>query len=248
MRKAMLALLVLGAMLVSGTAEQTSRGPIAIRSDLEFTEEHGVVSGTGLSGDPYVIEGWCIDADGDRYGILIHNTTRSFVIRNVSVRGARLAGVRLSQIHTGKVHNTHLSGCATGVSIHMSSHIVLRDVAISQCEDGIRILFSSELAVEQVHIENVQAGLWASGVTELIVMDSTVRSSHVGVRLDLGSEANTVAGNAFFDCRIPAYSEQGGNYFHLDTQGNYWEGHDASVPYPIEGGDDEDPFPLGSPP
>lgn len=243
----MLALLMVCAVLLPGAAEQTPRGPILIRSDLEFTEENGVVSGKGLSGDPYVIEGWCIDADGESYGILIHNTTRAFVIRDVSITGARLAGVRLSQTRDGKVHDTHISGCATGVSIHGSSRIILRELSIKQCEDGIRILFSSDLTVDRAHMENVQAGLWASGVTELVMHGSTVRSSHLGIRLDLGSEENTVADNAFFDCRIPAYSK-GGNYFHLEARGNYWEGHDASVPYPVDGGEDEDPFPLSSPP
>ncbi len=244
----MLALLVVCAVLLPAAAEQTPRGPIAIRSDLEFTEHNGVVSGRGLPGDPYVIEGWCIDANGDNYGILVHNTSRSFVIRNVSIRGARLAGVRLSLVRDGRVHSTDISGCATGVSIHGSSRIILRELSIKQCDDGIRIMFSSELQLDRAHMENVQAGLWASGVTELFMQDSTVRSSHVGVRLDLGSKKNTVAGNAFFNCRIPAYSEGGGNYFHLEDRGNYWEGHDVSAAYAVDGGEDEDPFPLASPP
>ncbi|MFO8034003.1 MAG: NosD domain-containing protein [Candidatus Bipolaricaulota bacterium] len=248
MSKATLALLVVCAVLLPGAGEQISREAIVIRSDLEFTAENGVVSGAGLHGDPYVIEGWDIDAAGGSYGILIHGTTRPFVIRDVSIRGARKAGVRLTQTRDGRIRDVDIAGCTTGIYINMASHITLRELSIRQCEDGIRILFSSELKVDRVYIEHCQAGLWASGVTELVMQGSTVRSSNIGVRLELSSQENTVAENAFFDCRIPAYSEGGGNRFHLDERGNYWEGHDASIPYPVDGGEDEDPFPLVSPP
>ncbi len=254
MSKGMLGVLVVCAVLFTGAAEQSPHGPIVIRSDDDFTAERGVVSGKGLPGDPYVIEGWCIDADGEDHGVLIHNTTRTFVIRNVSIRGARLAGIRISQARDGRVQDVHIAGCTTGVYIHNSARLTFRDVTIEQCVDGIRMLFSSQIELGRARVENCQVGLWTYQVTGLVMQDSTLSSCNVGVLLEHGSEGNILAGNAFLNCLIPAQS-QGGNQFHMDSRGNYWEDHSApdedddgilDTPYPVQGGEDEDPFPLAS--
>ena len=62
--------------------------PIKILGDENFTQQNGVVSGNGTPSDPYVIEGWEIDANGGAYGIWIENTTSYFVIRNCRILNA----------------------------------------------------------------------------------------------------------------------------------------------------------------
>jgi len=247
MSKATLALLVVCAVALSGAAGRVSREPIRISSNSEFTADNGVIAGTGRVGDPYVIAGWDIDAGGERFGILVHHTTRPFMIEDVAVRGARQAGIGLTSTKYGTVRDVEVAGCAIGVSVTLASSITVRDISLRHCDDGIKALYSTDIKVERARIHHAQIGLWASGVTALTLSDSTFRSCHVGVRLDLGSEGNTVAGNAFLECYTPAYSE-GGNLFHSEDRGNYWEKHDPRTPYPVEGGDDEDPSPLESPP
>ena len=44
---------------------KTATYPIRIGGDTEFDEDHGVVSGSGTAGDPYIIANWTIDGDGD---------------------------------------------------------------------------------------------------------------------------------------------------------------------------------------
>ncbi len=247
MNKASLALLVVCALALPAAAGRILREPIEIRSDSEFTSDNGVISGTGRVGDPYVIAGWDIDAGGERYGILINKTTRPFVIEDVSIRGARQAGIGLTSAVNGTVRNAEVAGCTIAISITLSSRITVRDVSVRHCDDGLRLLYSSDVKVQRARIQHAQIGLWASGVTSSSFTDSTVRYCGVGVRLDLGSQDNAVAGNAFLECYTPAYSE-GRNHFHLQERGNYWDEHDPSTPYPVEGGDDEDPFPLESAP
>ncbi len=56
--------------------------PISITSDSDFTLANGVVSGTGTTADPYIIENWSIDGNASAHGIEITGVTKDFVIRN----------------------------------------------------------------------------------------------------------------------------------------------------------------------
>jgi hypothetical protein len=58
--------------------------PIVIQSDSEFTAQNGVNCGSGIQSDPYVIEYWKINAEGN-IGIYISGTTSYFVVRNCLV-------------------------------------------------------------------------------------------------------------------------------------------------------------------
>ncbi len=248
MWRSTLAVVLVWALLgVVAGAEQVSRAPVYIRSDADFTEENGVVAGRGIAGDPYIIEGWCIDADGGDYAILIQNTSRSFVVRNVALTGARRAGLRLVLVRNGTVEDISISGCKTGLSMHMVERIRLRDSTLRHCDDALRVLFSSAVEITGISIEHARAGLWASGVTDLSLTNSVFRSCDLGIRFDVGSEGNEVVGNAFIDCRIPAQSE-GGNRWDDGTHGNYWEDVCTDTAYSVPGGEDEDRFPLATAP
>ncbi|MEM3445732.1 MAG: hypothetical protein QW115_07170, partial [Thermoplasmata archaeon] len=59
--------------------------PIHINGNGEFTSTNGVTGGSGTENDPYIIEGWDIDANGGSYGIWIENTSVYFVIKNCTV-------------------------------------------------------------------------------------------------------------------------------------------------------------------
>jgi len=59
-------------------------GIIVIPSNSGFIPANGVTQGSGTPSDPYVIEGWDIDASGVDVGggIWISNTTAHFIVRN----------------------------------------------------------------------------------------------------------------------------------------------------------------------
>jgi len=89
--------------------------PIIILGDENFTAENGVISGSGTVDDPYIIANWVIKANtsepyGNKtVGILIANTTKYFIIRNVTVFGGNW-GVYLNNvtnfvIEGGKFYN-----------------------------------------------------------------------------------------------------------------------------------------------
>ena len=72
--------------------ETPAHEPIVIIGDGNFTEENGVIGGSGTKDDPYIIANWVIKANGTTpymgtAGIFIANTTKYFVIRNVTIFG-----------------------------------------------------------------------------------------------------------------------------------------------------------------
>ena len=81
--------------------------------DSDFIPANGVTGGTGTSSDPFIIEGWGIDAE-IAAGISISGTTAHFVIRNVNIsRAAPLPnqyGIYLHHIVNGSIESSNISG------------------------------------------------------------------------------------------------------------------------------------------
>lgn len=95
----------------------TPHDPILILGDGDFTIANGVTSGTGTPGDPYVIEGWEINASAEN-GIEIQGTSADFTIRNVYVHGGRDAifnGIDLYNVRNGCIQNSTISDNYRGI-------------------------------------------------------------------------------------------------------------------------------------
>src|SRR3972149_10950213 len=76
----------LGVLLIlpAPASAYTPHAPILIDGNLDFTPANGATGGTGMSSDPYLIEGWQIDASS-AFGIRILNTDAYAIIRGVFV-------------------------------------------------------------------------------------------------------------------------------------------------------------------
>src|SRR6266508_1697192 len=98
--------------------------PIQIRSDADFTPANGVTGGTGTAADPYIIEGWEINAS-TAHGIEIRDTTAYFAIRNVSTHsgGPSHFGLYLFNVSHGQVHNATSSGNWFGLALDQSDNV-----------------------------------------------------------------------------------------------------------------------------
>ncbi|HWM51192.1 MAG TPA: right-handed parallel beta-helix repeat-containing protein, partial [Thermoplasmata archaeon] len=71
-----------GALSPAGAV--TPHDPIFISGNADFTASNGVTAGTGTAVDPYIIEGWDINASM-RVGFVIQNTDAHVRVRNVTV-------------------------------------------------------------------------------------------------------------------------------------------------------------------
>jgi parallel beta-helix repeat protein len=182
-----LLLMVLGVMgLTEATPGLKAHEPIIILGDQGFTPESGVTGGSGTAEDPYIIEGWEIDAQG-RFGIYIERTEAYFIIKNCKIYGAGsrpfplYAGIRWLIVKNGKIEDSEIS---------------------SNKGDGIWISASSNVEVRRNWIqENGDYGIILDDVTEAIIEENTIRRNGNGIGLGIyaGSHDNQIQFNEIAD-------------------------------------------------
>jgi parallel beta-helix repeat protein len=125
-----------------------SGGTIRIDSDDKFTSANGVVSGSGTQADPYIIEGWTIDASSCdtsvwpyiKVGIIVSYTSKYFVIRNCRVENAGEYGTGISlgvDLSNGSVQSCVVRKSGTGISFGGCSNVVISGNTIENCGCGI---------------------------------------------------------------------------------------------------------------
>jgi parallel beta-helix repeat protein len=244
-------LLLLGATL-GAAADLVDHGPIQIKSDYEFTAKNGVVRGSGTVDDPYVIEGWQIDAGYDEYGIRIHRTTRSFVIRNVEISGAAKAGIFLSYVKNGVIEQSTLAGNWVGIALNFSSFDRITGCTLSCNTDGIHFYFSENNQILSNVLDRNDTAIYFDASNENEIIANTLAASHMAVFLDLGSERNLLYRNTFLNNLHNAHTVSP-NLWDYSGKGNYWfdyVGIDANAdgigdsPYVLSSDGDQDNFPL----
>jgi parallel beta-helix repeat protein len=128
----------------------SSHSPITIFSNWDFTAANGVTGGSGTSTDPYIIEGWNIDASTD-IGIDIRNTDAHFVIRDVCV-------------HSGG--NTGLFNDNQGIFIRDASNGTIEISTIWDNKFGIYLFHTLDMHIEGNTISD-------NGYTGISLIDSS---------------------------------------------------------------------------
>lgn len=232
--------------------DMLERPAISITNDYEFTTENGVTSGQGTSDDPYVIQGWTIDAGYDDYGIRIHGTTRYFVIRDVEVSGAAKAAIYLSYVQNGTIEDCRFVANRAGVTMNFAAFNRVARCLFSDHTDAIRLYFSHHNQVISSRFEDNDTALWFDASNENEAIGNLIQDSHMGLYLNLGSQANRIIGNAF-DNNIHNAHTANPNTWDDGASGNYWSGFEVldtdangiwDSPYVIRSEGDQDNFPL----
>src|SRR5712664_3697610 len=139
---------VLGIAIESARAA-TSHGPILIQGNSDFEPTNGVVSGSGTSSDPYIIAGWDIDARSTD-GIVVLNTTASFIIRSVTVHsgGTSRNGIVFQNVTAARIENSTVSYDASGILVRDSSDIALFGNGVTvNTWDGIAVFDSRRITM-----------------------------------------------------------------------------------------------------
>jgi parallel beta-helix repeat protein len=248
--------LVLGIVAVVASADPVAHNPIVITNNYEFTAQNGVVSGSGTLADPYIIEGWRIDAGMSDYGIRIHGTDRAFVIRGVRVSGAAKAGISLGYVKHGTVENCRLTGNWVGISISYCSFDRISLCTLDSNTDGIHMYFSHDNQILQNTVAGNDTGIWLDASNKNEIIANTVSKNSMGVYLELGSTQNVIVKNAFIANNHNAHSVSA-NQWDQNGEGNYWSNFHAidangdgiwDSPYVIHSDSDQDNFPLVAPP
>ena len=120
-----------------------SRGPITILGNADFTEENGVLSGSGTVEDPYVIAGWEIGVPpGGFYGVQIENVTAAFVLRGLIIRSAGEpdgAAIRIAFATGGVIEDCSVAGSTNGIEIASSIDIAVHNNALFVYGIGLNV-------------------------------------------------------------------------------------------------------------
>jgi len=153
------------AVIPSNVSGYTTHIPIEIDGNTQFTSANGVTSGSGIQGDPYIIEGWEINAGGSGSAIFIQNTDAHFVIRNCKLynsgTGTYDSGIRLTNVENGIIENNICMNNKYGISLTSSSNNLIVENECSSNDDGIFIYHYSDynLVSENLCIDNIFTGI-----------------------------------------------------------------------------------------
>ena len=131
-------------------------GNIHISGNGDFTAENGVVSGTGSSDDPYIIEGWEIVMNGTGTGITVVATDAYFVIRDVHIVGGML-GIRFDEVYHARVTASHIDDCLTGLTAFYTEVSKVDNNVISNCSVGVSLRYCDAFKVtDNTFLDNEQ--------------------------------------------------------------------------------------------
>ncbi len=204
---ALLALTSLTALVSVPTfgSSSTPHGPIVIDGDAAFMPTNGVTRGSGSPTDPFVIEGWEIDASSAT-GIAVRNTRASLVIRDIRVQGAGTFGndgVRLENVANGRIQNVSITNVYRGIFAARSTNVTIdRSSVISSgaegiTGDGIVVFLSDRIAITGTTVSaSAEDGIRLDSTTQALIADNNI-SWNRGDGISLGgSSFVTVRGNA----------------------------------------------------
>src|SRR5205807_145249 len=113
--------------------------PITIDGNTGFTSANGVTGGSGTVSDPYIIQGWDINASGigccnanGNAGLVIENTNASFIVRNVYVHQGLPVdeGIILHQVSNGTVENSVTSQDYFGIAVDSSINVTVTGTTV----------------------------------------------------------------------------------------------------------------------
>ena len=123
---------------VNASTSYTVHSPIQIIGNPGFTQQNGVIGGTGTRSDPYLIQGWSIVAASGQAAIEIDSTNAYFLILNVQLPNAQ-PGIYLKDVANGSVENSTLTNSDFGIRIESSTNITISGNSISGYYGGVYV-------------------------------------------------------------------------------------------------------------
>jgi nitrous oxidase accessory protein NosD len=210
-------------LLPNPASAQGIHAPIFIDGDANFTTGNGVISGSGTSNDPYVIQGWEI-SDIAVNRIEVRNTVSHFVVRGVTLRanetwGCPPCGSDIVFVNTtnGRVENSTLSGSpfSGGIFVSSSTDLVLsnNDITVFGQGYGITLDLSERVRIMNNHILIRDWGFGIqsassrnNSITGNVIIGSTLFgwNPYEGILLS-ASEDTMVANNSFSSIRLSVH-------------------------------------------
>jgi parallel beta-helix repeat protein len=176
----------------------TQHAPILIDGSGNFTASNGVTGGSGTPKDPYIIQGWSIDASTAN-GIEIRNIVSFsppyFVIRNVFIHSETRTQADIlvdsfasppgcfecpGNIFTGVIANNTLTGNRDAVRLQDSDNILVSGVTVHDSQTGVDCVNSDFLQIRANTITDSGTGINIS-CSLIDVFYNTILNSDNGI-------------------------------------------------------------------
>jgi parallel beta-helix repeat protein len=181
----MLPSLAVALLAPQAVSAYTTHLPILIDGNGDFTSSNGVSGGTGSPADPYVIQGWEIDASL-AHGIEIRNTDASFLIRDVYVHsgGQTFRGISLDNVQNGTVENAVLTDNGNGLVYWSSANLTFSGIeATSNHASGIYGAFGTNVTTTASTLSYNNNGMETSGDVDAAIVGNDISSNQAhGIR------------------------------------------------------------------
>jgi parallel beta-helix repeat protein len=171
-------------------------GPILINSDKDFNHAHGVSGGTGAATDPYIIEGWTIDASTTdttawpyiKAGILIGQTEKNYIIRSCTIvnptkNTSGMTGITAG--NNGKVENCSVEYCYTGIFVGGSNTLITGNT-VTNCDTGIGsgMYEQSNVTISQNNISACKdVGIDFNYLDNSLADSNTITGCYTGIKV-----------------------------------------------------------------
>ena len=187
--------ILLAIMIVAGSlgalvilAEDASalapHDPILIESDDGFNSTNGVIGGAGTVSDPYIIDGWEIQAYGAD-GIQVRNTTAHFIVSNVSVLNGNWYwnGISLNNVTNATVKDSQFTDNNYGVRVIESPGTTVQNCSFTRNYaaggyGGVQIDHSDAAQVSDCSGSNVHNLAFVNGSSGVTVLGNSCQGTY----------------------------------------------------------------------
>ncbi len=177
----------------------TPHAPINIDGNGDFTAANGVTSGDGTFSNPYIIEGWEVNASTET-GIRIRNTDVHFTIRDVYVHsgGSSFNGVYVDNVTNSRIENTTIADNYYGIRLFNSHNATITGSNVTRNGNfGIYFDFSNNTTLVNNNVTwNDNYGIYLFISDNHIITGNTISNNRIGVTMWSSHNAK-ITGNIF---------------------------------------------------
>src|SRR2546426_4311446 len=157
--------------------------PILIDSDANFTATNGVTTGNGSAGNPYIIEGWDINAaNGD--GVFLRSTTSHVILRNLSVHdgGPTYVGILILYASNVTIQHVNATSSAQGIYVARAADVTVSASNGSTAQGGgVGVTKSPRVLMDDNDGWFSEFGIWVNGSSSVAVSNNRLHRNWRGV-------------------------------------------------------------------
>lgn len=174
--------------------------PFFITNDTQFVEvalQEGWV-GNGSATNPYKIQNYFIDAQGDNGIVIVNDVTMNYTINDNHIINAfdqNNVGILIAPSNSKfiEVTNNTIETSFWGISVSTDANLkVINNTILDMLKNGMVIDHRSDepVLIENNQIERVQYGIWMEECTTCLILANTIVDTEVGGITLLGSQVS----------------------------------------------------------